>query len=156
MRPDVMGARGGDHTEAPSDDGLARMAALTHGALDAGAIGFATSRTDVHRTKDGTNIGTLTASERELLTIADAMRAAGKGVTYPFTGLGGVTGDKSVTGKKTGNFNTSGVDHYGEYVDWVQDVKVPSGPKARQVDETREQDYEPSPVRVCCAHARAA
>ena len=81
MRTYVMGERGADHTEAPTDDELARMAALTREALDAGAIGFATSRTDVHRTKDGTNIGTLTASERELLTIADAMRAAGKGVT---------------------------------------------------------------------------
>ena len=81
MRTYVMGARGADHTEAPTDDELARMAALTREALDAGAIGFATSRTDVHRTKDGTNIGTLTASERELLTIADAMRTAGTGVT---------------------------------------------------------------------------
>ena len=81
MRTYVMGERGADHTEAPTDDELARMAALTREALDAGAIGFATSRTDVHRTKDGTNIGTLTASERELLTIADAMRAAGTGVT---------------------------------------------------------------------------
>ncbi len=81
LRTYVMGERGADHTEAPSDDELARMADLTREALAAGAIGFATSRTDVHRTKDGTNIGTLTASERELLTIADAMRAAGTGVT---------------------------------------------------------------------------
>ena len=81
MRTYVMGERGAEHTEAPTDDELARMAALTREALDAGAIGFATSRTDVHRTKDGTNIGTLTASERELMTIADAMRTAGKGVT---------------------------------------------------------------------------
>jgi N-acyl-D-aspartate/D-glutamate deacylase len=81
LRTYVMGERGADHTETPTDDELASMATLTREALDAGAIGFATSRTDVHRTKDGTNIGTLTASERELLTIADAMRAAGKGVT---------------------------------------------------------------------------
>ena len=81
MRTYVMGERGADHTEPPTDDELAHMAALTREALDAGAIGFATSRTDVHRTKDGTNIGTLTATERELLTIADAMRVAGKGVT---------------------------------------------------------------------------
>ena len=81
LRTYVMGERGADHTQAPSDGELARMAALTREALDAGAIGFATSRTDVHRTKDGTNIGTLTASERELLTIADALRAAGTGVT---------------------------------------------------------------------------
>ena len=35
------------------------MARLVGEALDAGAIGFATSRTEVHRTKDGANIGTL-------------------------------------------------------------------------------------------------
>lgn len=81
LRTYVMGERGADHAEAPTDDELARMADLTREALAAGAIGFATSRTDVHRTKDGTNIGTLTASERELLTIADAMRDAGTGVT---------------------------------------------------------------------------
>ncbi|MBK5286967.1 MAG: amidohydrolase family protein [Acidimicrobiia bacterium] len=81
LRTYVMGERGADHTEAPTDDELARMATLTREALDAGAIGFATSRTDVHRTKDGTNIGTLTASERELLTLAEAMRDAGTGVT---------------------------------------------------------------------------
>src|SRR6476659_8391016 len=81
LRTYVMGDRGADHTEAPTDDELARLAQLVRGGLAAGALGFATSRTDVHRTKDGTNIGTLTASERELLAIADAMRAAGTGVT---------------------------------------------------------------------------
>jgi N-acyl-D-amino-acid deacylase len=81
LRTYVMGDRGADHTEAPTDDELARLAQLVREGLAAGALGFATSRTDVHRTKDGTNIGTLTASERELLAIADAMRAAGTGVT---------------------------------------------------------------------------
>ncbi len=74
LRTYVMGDRGADHTEAPTDDELAELADLVGEALAAGAIGFATSRTDVHRTKDGTNIGTLTASERELLTIADVIR----------------------------------------------------------------------------------
>ncbi len=81
LRTYVMGTRGADHTETPTDDELATMTDLVREALDAGAIGFATSRTDVHRTKDGTNIGTLTASERELLAIAETMRDAGTGVT---------------------------------------------------------------------------
>ena len=81
LRTYVMGDRGADHTEAPTDAELTQLGALVHQGLEAGAIGFATSRTDVHRTKDGTNIGTLTASERELLAIADAMRRAGHGVT---------------------------------------------------------------------------
>jgi N-acyl-D-aspartate/D-glutamate deacylase len=81
LRTFVMGDRGADHTQPPTDDELARMAQLVTEGLAAGGLGFATSRTDVHRTKDGTNIGTLTASERELLAIADAMRTAGAGVT---------------------------------------------------------------------------
>jgi len=81
LRTYVMGDRGADHTEAPNDDELARLAALVGEALEAGAIGFATSRTDVHRTRDGENIGTLTASERELLAIADVLAHSDHGVT---------------------------------------------------------------------------
>jgi N-acyl-D-aspartate/D-glutamate deacylase len=80
LRTYVMGERGGDHTEAPSADELAELERLTAEALAAGAIGFATSRTDVHRTRDGENIGTLTASEAELLAMAGALRSHGSGV----------------------------------------------------------------------------
>jgi N-acyl-D-aspartate/D-glutamate deacylase len=81
LRTYVMGDRGADHNEAPTDDELGQLARLVTEGLTAGALGFATSRTDVHRTKDGTNIGTLTATERELLAVADAMRREGRGVT---------------------------------------------------------------------------
>ena len=80
LRTFVMGERGADHTEAPTEGELAGMARLTREALEAGAIGFATSRTEVHRTKDGANIGTLTATEAELLTLAQALREHGSGV----------------------------------------------------------------------------
>ncbi len=50
--------------------------------------------------------------------------AKGKGVVYPFTGLGGVTVNRSTTGKRTWDLNTEGVEHYGLYPDWVQDVQV--------------------------------
>ena len=52
LRTYVMGERGADHTEAP-DRGRAREhgSRLVGEALDAGAIGFATSRTEVHRTR---------------------------------------------------------------------------------------------------------
>jgi hypothetical protein len=42
-------------------------------------------------------------------------------VDYPFTGFGGVTVDQQVSGKRTYDINTDGVDHYGLYPDWVQD-----------------------------------
>ncbi len=56
--------------------------------------------------------------------------AAGKGVTYPFTGLGGIQVAKSRTGTRVWDVNTDGVDHYGQYVDWVEDVRVQAGPSA--------------------------
>ena len=67
LRTYVMGERGADHTEAPTDAELAEMARQVREAIAAGAMGFATSRTEIHRTSAGQNIGTLTADERELL-----------------------------------------------------------------------------------------
>lgn len=80
LRTYVMGDRGADHTEDPTDEELARMQQAVRVGLQAGAIGFATSRTHVHRTRDGANIGTLTATSRELLAIAAALRDARRGV----------------------------------------------------------------------------
>ncbi|HPU39109.1 MAG TPA: amidohydrolase family protein [Microthrixaceae bacterium] len=87
VRTYVMGDRGADHTEVPTDDEIAAMAQLVGAALSAGAVGFATSRTEVHRTSGGDNIGTLTATDAELLAIADAMRRAGTGVTQLISDL---------------------------------------------------------------------
>src|SRR5919107_651539 len=80
LRTYVMGERGADHHEHPTDDELATMARLTGEALDAGAIGFATSRTEAHRTRDGANIGTLATGEAELLAFASVLRERGTGV----------------------------------------------------------------------------
>ena len=80
LRAYVMGDRGGDHTQTPADDEIARMAALTREAVETGALGFSTSRTFAHRSRDGVNIGTLTAGDAELLAISHALRQAGKGV----------------------------------------------------------------------------
>ena len=81
LRTYVMGERGADHTLEPTDDELASMSGLLGEALDAGALGFATSRTEVHRTRDGANIPTLSAGERELLALADVLRIRNTGVT---------------------------------------------------------------------------
>src|SRR5690606_17925379 len=53
MRTYVMGDRGADPNERPTDDELARMTRLVEEAIAAGAIGFATSRTEVHKTNRG-------------------------------------------------------------------------------------------------------
>jgi N-acyl-D-amino-acid deacylase len=80
LRAYVMGERGADHEAAPSEAEIERMSALTEAALRAGAVGFSTSRTYVHRSRDGRNIGTLSASERELQGIVGALKRAGRGV----------------------------------------------------------------------------
>ena len=80
LRAFVMGERGADHTQHPSDGEIDEIAALTYEALNAGAMGFSTSRTYVHQTRAGKNIGTLKAQERELSAIAKAIGRAGKGV----------------------------------------------------------------------------
>lgn len=53
--------------------------------------------------------------------------APGKGVTYPFAGLGGTTISKASTGTRTWDLNTDGLDEYGQYADWVEDVRVQAG-----------------------------
>ena len=48
-------------------------------------------------------------------------------VTYPFTGLGGVTIDQQVSGKRVYDVNEDGVAHYGLYPDWVEDLRKQAG-----------------------------
>jgi N-acyl-D-aspartate/D-glutamate deacylase len=80
LRAYVMGERGADHTSVPTDDEIAEMERLTFEALEAGALGFSTSRTYAHRTRGGANIGTFTASQAELGGIVAALKRSGKGV----------------------------------------------------------------------------
>lgn len=76
LRAYVLGERA--HEDATPEEVVA-MAALAEEALRAGAAGFSTSRTILHRSKHGLVPGT-TAPADELLVIGDALRAAGHGV----------------------------------------------------------------------------
>ncbi|MEO7941785.1 MAG: hypothetical protein ABIR34_00145, partial [Marmoricola sp.] len=49
-------------------------------------------------------------------------------VTYPFTTLGGVRVGQQVSGQRVYDINKDGVAHYGLYPDWIQDLKMQSGP----------------------------
>jgi len=80
LRTFVMGDRGADHQVRASDDEIDEMRRLCLDAVRAGALGFTTSRTWVHRTSLGQQIGTLTAAAEEVLGIAGALREAGTGV----------------------------------------------------------------------------
>ncbi|TXL62044.1 amidohydrolase family protein [Aeromicrobium terrae] len=48
-------------------------------------------------------------------------------VTYPFTGLGGVTIDQQVSGQRVYDINVDGVAHYGLYPDWIEDLRKQAG-----------------------------
>ena len=79
IRTYVMGDRGAANEPATPDD-VARMAALVESGLRAGALGFSTSRTPIHRSIDGELVPGTNAGDDELIGIGRAIAAAGHGV----------------------------------------------------------------------------
>ena len=79
VRLNVMGERGANHEDATADD-IAAMAELTRDGIEAGALGFSTSRTRNHKTSTGAYTPTLTAAPDELIGIAQGVGATGTGV----------------------------------------------------------------------------
>ncbi len=78
LRAYVMGERGARLEPATRED-TDKMATLVEDALNAGALGVTTSRTEKHRDKDGEHTPTYKAEEMELTGIAEAMKRAGNG-----------------------------------------------------------------------------
>jgi N-acyl-D-aspartate/D-glutamate deacylase len=79
LRAYVMGERGAANESATPADRTA-MAAIVEEALRAGALGFSSSRTPLHRSKSGELVPGTTADAEELFAIAEAMARAGHGV----------------------------------------------------------------------------
>ena len=79
LRAYVMGERGASNEEADAND-IAEMSKLTEQALLAGAVGFSTTRTLLHRAKDGELAAGTTASADELIGIGEALGRAQAGV----------------------------------------------------------------------------
>jgi N-acyl-D-amino-acid deacylase len=79
VRAYVMGDRGGRNAEATPDE-IEAMSKVVREAVEAGAVGFSTTRTLLHRAKDGELAAGTTASADELIGIGRALGEAGAGV----------------------------------------------------------------------------
>jgi N-acyl-D-aspartate/D-glutamate deacylase len=79
LRVYVMGERGANRDPATAEEN-AHMRALTRDAIRAGALGFSTTRTMLHRTADGDLTPTVGAARAEMEAIARGLADAGSGV----------------------------------------------------------------------------
>ena len=79
VRAYVMGRRGARNEPATPED-IAAMAALVREAVEAGALGFSTSRTLGHRAMDGEPVPGTFAAEDELFGLGKAMAGGGRAV----------------------------------------------------------------------------
>ncbi len=79
VRAYAMGERGAANEPATPAE-IAAMAAIVQDAVEAGALGFSTSRTLGHRAMDGRPVPGTFAAEDELFALGRAMRRAGGGV----------------------------------------------------------------------------
>ena len=79
VRAYVMGERGA-RNEAATDEDIEKMAEIVREGVAAGALGFSTSRTMLHLSKDGEPVPGTFANKAELMGIGRALGAAGHGV----------------------------------------------------------------------------
>lgn len=84
LRAYVMGRRGAKH-EAATDEDLAAMAKIVREGVEAGAMGFSTSRTPIHKGIDGEFVPGTFADEREMQALSQAV-VDGGGVMFQMTG----------------------------------------------------------------------
>ncbi|WP_099184547.1 MULTISPECIES: N-acyl-D-amino-acid deacylase family protein [Mycobacterium] len=79
LRVYVMGQRGADREPATRQD-LAAMRALAKEAIEAGALGFASSRLTIHKTESGSPIPSYDAAREEIEEIARGVVDGGGGL----------------------------------------------------------------------------
>jgi len=79
IRTYVMGERGANNEKANTEE-ITAMAKLVKEGLEAGALGFTTSRTMVHRAKDGEVVPGTYADEDEIFGIGRMLGEVGHGV----------------------------------------------------------------------------
>lgn len=92
IRPYVMGERGAANEAATAEE-IAQMVAVVRDSLRAGALGFSTSRTLVHRTKDKGYVPGTFAAVAEIGAMARALGDVGHGVFEIITDVTGEDAD---------------------------------------------------------------
>ena len=110
VRAYAMGERGA-RNEDPTGDDIRAMAAIVEEGLRAGALGFSSSRTMLHRAVDGEPVPGTFAGHEELIGIGRACGRAGHGVFEIASdfGIGGMEG------------------RFGEDVAWMRDLSRETG-----------------------------
>jgi len=106
LRVYVMGQRGANREPATTDD-LAHMRSLAGEAMQAGAIGFASSRAFLHRTKNGDPIPSFGVADAEYRAIGAGLRHAGHGIIQV-----------SMDAPRTS---------FGEEIEWLRQLALDSG-----------------------------
>ncbi len=94
VRAYVMRKRGADREPATAKD-MAQMAEVVADGMRAGALGFSTSRSLLHRSTTGALAPTVTAGEEELLTIARALKEFDTGMFQLIDDFHDATEDRS-------------------------------------------------------------
>ena len=79
LRGYVMGQSASEQDQ-PTREQMYEMKALVKEALEAGALGFTTSRTSLHKTAEGEFVAGTFAEPDELFVIAEALKETGTGV----------------------------------------------------------------------------
>ena len=94
VRAYVMGERGARH-EDPTAADLSAMAHIVQEGIEAGALGFTSSRTMLHRALDGEPVPGTFAGAEEIIAMGRAVAEAGGGVIEVASdiGLGGLEGN---------------------------------------------------------------
>jgi len=110
VRAYVMGERGARNQPAEPED-ITQMADIVEQGLKAGALGFTSSRTMLHRSVDGEPVPGTFAGADELIGIARGMKRAGHGMFELATdfSLGGMGG------------------RFGEDIDWMVEMAAETG-----------------------------
>jgi N-acyl-D-aspartate/D-glutamate deacylase len=96
VRTYVMGERGAKNEPATRED-IATMAAIVKEGIEAGALGFSTSRTLLHKAVDGEPVPGTFAAEDELFGIGRVLGELGRGV-FELAGAG--AGGEDILGPK--------------------------------------------------------